>query len=73
MVIGSAAGKNWILFFDEAETLFCKRTNVNDARDRYANQQVDYLLQRIEQYNGIVVLASNLREHIDDAFTRRFD
>ena len=53
--------------------MFSKRTTVNDARDRYANQQVAYLLQRIEEYDGIVVLTSNLREHIDDAFTRRFD
>jgi SpoVK/Ycf46/Vps4 family AAA+-type ATPase len=72
-IFDRAAGKNWILFFDEAESLFSKRTAVNDARDRYANQQVAYLLQRIEEYDGIVILASNLREHIDDAFTRRFD
>ena len=72
-IFDRAAGKNWILFFDEAESLFSKRTAVNDARDRYANQQVAYLLQRIEEYDGVVILASNLREHIDDAFTRRFD
>jgi len=72
-IFDRAAGKDWILFFDEAESLFSKRTAVNDARDRYANQQVAYLLQRIEEYDGIVILASNLREHIDDAFTRRFD
>jgi hypothetical protein len=62
----------WILFFDEADALFGKRTAVSDAHDRYANQEVSYLLQRIEAYAGIVILASNLRHHIDDAFLRRF-
>lgn len=67
-----AEHKDWILFFDEADALFSKRTNVRDAHDRYANQEVSYLLQRIEDYNGLVILASNLKENIDDAFTRRF-
>jgi len=67
-----AENKNWILFFDEADALFGKRTQVRDAHDRYANQEVSYLLQRVEQYDGLVILASNLKENIDDAFLRRF-
>ncbi len=61
-----------ILFFDEADALFGKRTNVRDAHDKYANQEVSYLLQRIEHYKGLVILASNLKSNIDDAFVRRF-
>ncbi len=61
-----------ILFFDEADALFGKRTNVRDAHDKYANQEVSYLLQRIENYKGLVILASNLKSNIDDAFVRRF-
>src|SRR5262249_30272905 len=60
-----------ILFFDEADALFGKRTEINDARDRYANIETSYLLQRIEEYEGIVILASNLRDNLDEAFTRR--
>ncbi len=67
-----ATSKNWILFFDEADALFGKRTQVRDAHDKYANQEVSYLLQRIESYNGLVILASNFRGNIDEAFTRRF-
>lgn len=67
-----AAGKNWILFFDEADALFGKRTDVRDAHDKYANQEVAYLLQRIESYNGLVILASNQKNNIDEAFMRRF-
>ncbi|MFN8345211.1 MAG: ATP-binding protein [Spirosomataceae bacterium] len=67
-----AENKNWILFFDEADALFGKRTEVRDAHDKYANQEVAYLLQRIEAYNGLVILASNQRTNIDEAFTRRF-
>ncbi|MEY4764481.1 MAG: hypothetical protein RI907_1154 [Pseudomonadota bacterium] len=67
-----AEQQQWILFFDEADALFGKRTAVADAHDRYANQEVSYLLQRIEAYTGVVILASNLRHHIDDAFLRRF-
>jgi hypothetical protein len=67
-----AADKNWILFFDEADALFGKRTDIRDAHDKYANQEVAYLLQRIESYNGLVILATNQRGNIDDAFTRRF-
>lgn len=67
-----AEHKNWILFFDEADALFSTRTNVRDAHDRYANQEVSYLLQRVEDYGGIVILASNLKSNIDKAFARRF-
>ncbi|MGY6275618.1 ATP-binding protein [Methylomonas sp. MgM2] len=67
-----AENKNWILFFDEADALFGKRTDIRDAHDKYANQEVAYLLQRIEAYNGLVILASNQRGNIDDAFIRRF-
>ncbi len=67
-----AADKDWILFFDEADSVFGKRTNVKDAHDKYANQEVSYLLQRIESHPGLVILASNLKGNIDAAFTRRF-
>ena len=67
-----AENKDWILFFDEADALFGKRTNVRDAHDKYANQEVAYLLQRVEGYNGLVILASNFKSNIDDAFIRRF-
>lgn len=62
---------NAILFFDEADVLFAKRTEVNDARDRYANLETGYLLQRIERHPGICVLATNLRDNFDSAFLRR--
>ena len=67
-----AADKDWILFFDEADAIFGKRTNVRDAHDKYANQEVSYLLQRIENHPGLVILASNFKSNIDTAFTRRF-
>lgn len=67
-----AANKNWILFFDEADAIFGKRTNVRDAHDKYANQEVSYLLQRLENHPGLVILASNFKDNIDEAFTRRF-
>lgn len=67
-----AENKNWILFFDEADALFGKRTDIRDAHDKYANQEVAYLLQRIETYKGLVILATNQRGNIDDAFIRRF-
>ena len=60
-----------LLFFDEADALYGKRTEVSDAHDRYANIEVNYLLQRIEQYQGLVVLATNFQENIDEAFLRR--
>ena len=68
----SAAG-NLVLFFDEADALFGKRSEVSDAHDRYANIEVAYLLQRLERYDGFVVLATNLRKNIDGAFIRRID
>lgn len=68
-----AENKDWILFFDEADAIFGKRTGVRDAHDKYANQEVSYLLQRIESYNGLVILASNFRNNIDSAFVRRFN
>ena len=68
-----AEDKGWILFFDEADSLFGKRTNVKDAHDKYANQEVSYLLQRIEDYNGLIILATNMKNNIDDAFIRRFN
>jgi len=60
-----------LLFFDEADALFGKRTEVKDAHDRYANIEVNYLLQRVEQYEGVVILATNLQQNLDDAFLRR--
>lgn len=71
-VFDRAEKQGWILFFDEADALFGKRTSVNDAHDRYANQEVSYLLQRIEDYDGLVILATNLKNNLDDAFMRRF-
>lgn len=67
-----AANKDWILFFDEADAVFGKRTSVRDSHDKYANQEVSYLLQRIESHPGLVILASNLKSNLDAAFTRRF-
>ncbi len=67
-----AVNKDWILFFDEADAIFGKRTNVRDAHDKYANQEVSYLLQRVENHPGLVILASNFKDNIDEAFTRRF-
>ncbi|WP_020598768.1 ATP-binding protein [Spirosoma panaciterrae] len=68
-----AENKKWILFFDEADALFGKRTDVRDAHDKYANQEVSYLLQRIEEYNGLIILASNMKSNMDEAFLRRFN
>ena len=62
---------NTVLFFDEADSLFGKRTEVSDAHDRYANVETSYLLQRLERYDGIVVLATNYEKNIDEAFLRR--
>jgi hypothetical protein len=72
-VFDKAQQRGWILFFDEAEALFGKRSEIKDAHDRYSNQEVAYLLQRIESFDGITILASNLRDNLDDAFTRRFE
>ena len=71
-IFGRAENMNCLLFFDEADSLFGKRTSVSDAHDRYANQEVSYLLQRIEDFPGVVILASNYSSNIDEAFMRRF-
>jgi len=62
-----------VLFFDEADSLFGKRTDVSDAHDRYANLETAYLLSRLERFDGLAVLATNLRQNIDTAFTRRLE
>ena len=72
-VFAAAADSNAILFFDEADALFGKRTEVRDSHDRYANIEVAYLLQKMEAYPGAVVLATNFRKNMDDAFLRRLD
>ena len=72
-IFAAAEGSNAILFFDEADALFGKRSGVSDAHDRYANIEVAYLLQKMEGYAGAVVLATNYRSNIDDAFLRRLD
>jgi SpoVK/Ycf46/Vps4 family AAA+-type ATPase len=66
-----AAASGFVLFFDEADALFGKRTDVKDSHDRYANIEVSYLLQRIESFEGVAILSSNLATNIDPAFTRR--
>ena len=71
-IFDQAENKNWILFFDEADALFGKRTATSDAKDRHANQEVAYLLQRVEDFPGVVILATNLKANMDIAFTRRF-
>lgn len=71
-IFDSAANQNWILFFDEADALFGKRTQANSSNDRHANQQTAYLLQRIEDFPGFIILASNLKGNMDEAFSRRF-
>jgi len=70
-VFSEAETSNAILFFDEADAIFGKRSEVKDSHDRYANIEVSYLLQRMESYDGVVILASNLRGNLDEAFTRR--
>lgn len=71
-VFRQAERRRWILFFDEADALFGKRTTISDAHDRYANQEIAYLLQRIEAFPGVVILATNMKTNIDEAFARRF-
>jgi hypothetical protein len=72
-LFAAAEGFSALLFFDEADALFGKRTAVNDAHDRYANIEVNYLLQRLERFEGAVLLATNLAEGMDEAFARRFE
>jgi hypothetical protein len=71
-VFDQAQSRRWILFFDEADALFGKRTATSSSNDRYANQEVAYLLQRVEDFPGTVILATNLKANIDEAFARRF-
>ena len=71
-VFDQAQNKNWILFFDEADALFGKRTQTTNSHDRYANQEISYLLQRVEDFPGIAILATNMKANIDEAFARRF-
>ncbi|GLR16718.1 ATP-binding protein [Portibacter lacus] len=71
-IFDQAENKNWILFFDEADAIFGKRTSTSDSKDRYANQEIAYLLQRIEDFPGVLILATNLKSNMDDAFARRF-
>ena len=70
-VFATAQASHSILFFDEADALFGKRTEVKDSHDRYANQEINYLLQQIETYDGITIIAAKRKEHIDPAFLRR--
>lgn len=70
-IFSEAATSNAILFFDEADAIFGKRSEVKDSHDRYANIEISYLLQRMEAYDGVVILATNLRANLDEAFTRR--
>jgi hypothetical protein len=70
-IFSYAQNSNVILFFDEADSIFGKRTEVKEAKDKYANTEVSYLLQRIEEYDGMVLLATNLKNNIDEAFMRR--
>jgi SpoVK/Ycf46/Vps4 family AAA+-type ATPase len=70
-IFREAQSSNAILFFDEADALFGKRSEVKDAHDRYANIEVGYLLQKMEEYEGVAILATNLRQHLDEAFVRR--
>ena len=70
-IFSTAEKSNVILFFDEADSIFGKRSEVNDAKDKYANTEVSYILQRIEQYDGIIILATNYKNNIDEAFMRR--
>jgi hypothetical protein len=72
-IFSEADGVNAVLLFDEADALFGKRSEVRDANDRYANIEVAYLLQRMETFDGLAILATNLRANVDDAFARRLD
>jgi SpoVK/Ycf46/Vps4 family AAA+-type ATPase len=70
-IFSEATHSNALLFFDEADALFGKRTEVREAHDRFANIEISYLLQRMERYDGVAILATNLRGYLDEAFTRR--
>jgi SpoVK/Ycf46/Vps4 family AAA+-type ATPase len=70
-IFDAARDANAVLFFDEADALFGKRSEVRDSHDRYANIEISFLLQRIEQFDGVAILATNLRQHLDEAMLRR--
>ena len=70
-IFAEAEASNAILFFDEADALFGRRSEIRDSHDRYANIEISYLLQKMEEYEGVVILATNLRKNMDDAFVRR--
>jgi hypothetical protein len=72
-IFSEAGGVNGVLLFDEADAIFGKRSEVRDAHDRYANVESAYLLQRMESFDGLAILATNLRANLDEAFTRRLD
>ncbi|WP_305783855.1 ATP-binding protein [Symbioplanes lichenis] len=72
-IFTEAAGVNGVLLFDEADAIFGKRSEVSDANDRYANMESAYLLQRMESFDGVAVLTTNLRANLDEAFIRRLD
>ena len=72
LLFDNAEKNSWILFFDEADALFGKRTGVKDSHDKYANQEISFLMERIEDFQGLQILASNRKDNIDDAFIRRF-
>jgi AAA+ superfamily predicted ATPase len=71
-IFNTAENKGWILFFDEADALFGKRTSIRDSHDRFANQEVSYLLQKVEDYDGLVILATSFNNSLGEAFLRRF-
>ena len=72
VIFKEAERKNWILFFDEADALFGKRTDVKDSHDRYANREINVILDRLQKFPGIVIVASSSKQSIDKSFTRRF-
>lgn len=72
LIFKHAEDQGWILFFDEADAIFGKRTEVKDLHDRYANLEIAYLLQKIEDYSGLTILSSNLKDNFDNAILRRF-
>ncbi|MGW2232221.1 ATP-binding protein [Streptomyces formicae] len=72
-IFAAAEALDCVILFDEADTLFAKRGAVKDSNDRHGNLQIGYMLQRLEQFNGLAILTTNLRSNMDSAFTRRFD
>lgn len=72
-IFSKAAHKDWILFFDEADAIFGKRTNVRDAHDKYANMETSYLLRSIEKYHGLVILSCNSTKNVSEAVRDSFD